>query len=74
MAPASSNVTTVTELDLSACQSGGIVDRINAVPGLKTSAGEFFFFRFYLFLFFLYYLAKIFCVAWISRSIHNPPP
>jgi len=43
MASASSNVTTVTELDLSACQSGGIVDRINAVPGLKTSAGEFFF-------------------------------
>ena len=33
--------TVVTELDLSnACHPNTIVDRINAVPGLKTSTGE----------------------------------
>ena len=30
----------VRELDLSACHSHSIVDRITAVPGLKTSAGR----------------------------------
>lgn len=33
---------TITELDLSAaCHPNSIADRINAVPGLKTSTGEF---------------------------------
>ena len=41
----SQHVGTVAELDLSICQPNTLVDRINAVPGLKTSAGklEFFF-------------------------------
>lgn len=30
----------VRELDLSACHQHSITDRINAVPGLRTSAGE----------------------------------
>jgi hypothetical protein len=30
----------ITELNLSTCQSNTLVDRINAVPGLKTSAGK----------------------------------
>ncbi|KAK3318267.1 acetyltransferase [Apodospora peruviana] len=36
---------TVTELDLSACHPNTIVDRINAVPGLKTSTAFFTFLR-----------------------------
>jgi hypothetical protein len=31
----------ITELNLSACQPNTLVDRINAVPGLKTSTGKF---------------------------------
>ncbi|KAM7201635.1 acetyltransferase [Rhypophila sp. PSN 637] len=37
--------TTITELDLSACHPSSIVDKINAVPGLKTSAAFFTFLR-----------------------------
>ncbi|KAK3944934.1 hypothetical protein QBC46DRAFT_373648 [Diplogelasinospora grovesii] len=37
--------TTITELDLSACHPSTITDRINAVPGLKTSAAFFTFLR-----------------------------
>lgn len=37
----SQHVGAITELDLSICQQNTLVDRINAVPGLKTSAGEF---------------------------------
>jgi hypothetical protein len=33
-------VPAITELDLSACHPSTIVDRINAVPGLKTSTGK----------------------------------
>lgn len=31
----------ITELNLSSCQPNSLVDRINAVPGLKTSTGKF---------------------------------
>ncbi len=37
----SQHVGAVAELDLSICQPNTLVDRINAVPGLKTSAGKF---------------------------------
>ncbi|KAK4191960.1 hypothetical protein QBC35DRAFT_485196 [Podospora australis] len=37
--------TGVTELDLSACHPNSIVDRINAMPGLKTSTAFFTFLR-----------------------------
>ncbi|KAK3324132.1 acetyltransferase [Cercophora scortea] len=39
------STTTVTELDLSACHPNTIADRINAVPGLKTSTAFFTFLR-----------------------------
>lgn len=32
---------TITELDLSTCHPNSIVNRINAVPGLKSSTGTF---------------------------------
>jgi hypothetical protein len=38
----SRHVGAITELDLSACHPNTLVGRINAVPGLKTSAGKFF--------------------------------
>lgn len=41
----------ITELDLSNCRPNSIADRINDVPGLKTSTGEFLFFFFFFFLF-----------------------
>lgn len=37
---ASASTQTITELDLSACHPSTIVDRINSVPGLKTSTGK----------------------------------
>ncbi|KAM7203820.1 acetyltransferase [Naviculisporaceae sp. PSN 640] len=42
---AATTTTTITELDLSACHPNSIVDRINAVPGLKTSTAFFTFLR-----------------------------
>jgi len=33
---------TITELDLSTCHPNSLANRINAVPGLKSSTGEFF--------------------------------
>ncbi|KAM7222686.1 acetyltransferase [Rhypophila decipiens] len=42
---AATTTTTITELDLSACHPSSIVDKINAVPGLKTSAAFFTFLR-----------------------------
>jgi hypothetical protein len=46
----SRHVGAITELNLSTCQSNTLVDRINAVPGLKTSAGKLWCFFLFFFL------------------------
>lgn len=51
---ASHHMAAVMELDLTACHPNSLVDRLNAMPALKTSAGKIFFFLLlYIVIFFL---------------------